>query len=88
MTIITELIGFSAAFVGTTIMIPQVIKSIKTKKVDDLAWGMLFLFILNCTLWIVYGFLISALPVTVSNFIVLIIIIVLSVLKYKYSSHK
>mgnify|MGYP001561892283 CR=1 FL=1 len=83
---ITEIIGYTAAVAGTLIMIPQVIKSLKTKKVDDLAWGMLVLFLLNCVLWVIYGVLITAWPVIISNSIVLLIIIFQSILKYKYSS--
>lgn len=83
---ITEIIGYTAAVAGTLIMVPQVIKSIKTKKVDDLAWGMLVLFLLNCILWVIYGVLITAWPVIISNSVVLLIIIFQSILKYKYSS--
>ncbi|MEK6969391.1 MAG: SemiSWEET family transporter [Nanoarchaeota archaeon] len=86
MIMITEIIGYTAAVAGTLIMIPQVIKSLKTKKVDDLAWGMLVLFLLNCVLWVIYGVLITAWPVIISNSIVLLIIIFQSILKYKYSS--
>lgn len=58
MTIIVEIIGFTAAAVGTSLMLPQVIKSIKTKKVDDISFGMLVLYFFNCLLWLIYGMLI------------------------------
>ena len=44
--LITGIVGFSAAVVGTILMLPQIIKTIKTKKVDDLASGMLWLYFL------------------------------------------
>ncbi len=86
MNVLTETIGYTAAVAGTLIMVPQIVKSIKTKKVGDLAWGMLVLFLINCTLWVIYGILISAWPVTISNSIVLAIVIFQSILKSKYSS--
>jgi len=58
MTIIVEIIGFTAAAVGTSLMLPQVIKSIKIKKVDDISFGMLVLYFFNCLLWLIYGMLI------------------------------
>ncbi|MCP3683468.1 MAG: hypothetical protein GY861_12345 [bacterium] len=88
MAIITEIIGFSAAAVGTSLMLPQVIKSIKTKKVDDVAFGMLLLYFFNCLLWSIYGILIIAWPVIICNLIALIISIIQIVLKLRYSSHK
>ncbi len=88
MVIITEIIGFTAAIIGTSLMLPQVIKSIKTKRVDDISFGMLVLYFFNCLLWLVYGTLIIAWPVIVCNFIALIISIVQLILKLKYSSRE
>ena len=85
MVIITEIIGFTAAAVGTSLMLPQVIKSIKTKKVGDISFGMLWLYFFNCLLWLIYGSLILAWPVIVCNFIALIISILQLFLKIKYS---
>ena len=88
MAIITEIIGFSAAVVGTALMLPQVIRSIKTKKVDDVSFGMLLLYFFNCLLWMVYGILILAWPVIICNFIAFIISIIQLILKMKYNLHK
>ncbi len=88
MEIITIIIGFAAAAVGTSLMLPQVIKSIKTKKVDDISFGMLVLYFFNCLLWLAYGTLIIAWPVIVCNFIALIISIIQLILKLKYRIHK
>jgi len=84
MDVITQIIGFSAAIVGTSLMLPQVIKSIKTKKVNDIAFGMLLLYFFNCLLWFIYGVLISSWPLIICNFIALIISIVQLALKMKY----
>jgi len=88
MVIVAEIIGFTAAVVGTSLMLPQVIKTIKTKKVDDISFGMLLLYFFNCLLWLIYGALIRAWPVIICNFLALLISIFQLILKWKYSSRK
>lgn len=88
MSTITQIIGFVAAVVGTSLMLPQVVKSIKTKKVDDISFAMLWMYFLNCLLWLMYGLLILAWPVIVCNFLSLIISIVQLFLKLKWRSGK
>jgi len=72
--------------VGTMLMMPQVIKSFKTKKVDDISFASVILYVVNCALWLTYGILISAMPVVVTNFIALIIGIVQLVLRHKHAT--
>ena len=83
-SIITNIIGYSAAVVGTMLMLPQVYKSWKTKKVEDIALGMVILYFLNCVLWLAYGLLIFAYPVIVANSIALVISVIQLFLKIKY----
>lgn len=85
-TLITNIIGYVAAAVGTSMMLPQVVKFVKTKKADDVSLGMAVLYLFNCVLWLIYGILIVAYPVVVANGIALVISIVQIVLKRKYSS--
>ncbi|MFC1616376.1 SemiSWEET family sugar transporter [Patescibacteria group bacterium] len=84
-TIITEIIGYSAAVIGTSLMLPQVFKSLKSKSVQDLSYLMLILYFLNCLLWASYGFLIYAIPVIICNLLALAISIFQLGLKVKYS---
>ena len=86
LNMITEIVGFAAAVVGTALMLPQVIKSIKTKKVDDISFGTLVLYFFNCLLWSIYGVLIVAWPIIVCNFIALMVSIIQICLKVKYNS--
>ena len=85
-TIIVEFIGYIAAIVGTSLMLPQVIKAYKTKKVDDLSLATVIIYIINCILWSIYGILIYAIPVIVCNIIAFIIGIVQLGLKIKYKT--
>jgi MtN3 and saliva related transmembrane protein len=86
MEIFKEIIGFAATIVGTTIMLPQIYKSIKTKSVSDISWGMLVLYFLNCLLWMIYGFFILAIPLILTNGIALCISILQISLKIRYKS--
>lgn len=79
-----NIIGYTAVAVGTSLMLPQVIKAWKTKRVEDLSFGMVVLYFFNCLLWLLYGLLIAALPVIVANSIALVISIAQVILKLKY----
>ena len=83
--IFLNIIGYSAAVIGTSLMLPQVIKSYKTKSVADLSWGMLILYFLNCALWLIYGILITASHLILTNAIALIISVIQVLLKLRYS---
>lgn len=84
MELFKNIVGVSATVVGTSIMLPQIYKSLKTKKVSDISWGMLVLYFLNCLLWLVYGILIVAFPLIATNGIALCISILQIALKVKY----
>lgn len=83
MSILTEIIGYIAAAFGTALMLPQVYKSYRTKRVNDISFVMLIVYILNCTSWEIYGILINSKPVIICNFLALIIGIFQMVLKLK-----
>lgn len=85
MNIITEIIGYAAAVIGTSLMLPQVIKTLKTKKAEDVSFVMLVLYFLNCLLWGIYGILIYAIPLIICNGIALAISIFQILLKLKYN---
>jgi MtN3 and saliva related transmembrane protein len=80
----TEIIGYMAALIGTSIMIPQVYKSYKTKKVDDLSMVMLIIYVFNCILWEMYGLLIHSKPMIACNIVALIIAILQVIIKVRY----
>ena len=72
-SIITNIVGYLAATVGTSMMLPQVVKSYRTREVKDVSFASVILYVLNCALWLVYGVLIAAMPVTITNAIALVI---------------
>lgn len=85
MQITATTVGYMAAIVGTSMMLPQVIKSWKTKRVGDLAMGTVIIYFVNCGLWLTYGVLISSRPVVLANGIGLMIGFLQLVIKIKYN---
>lgn len=81
---LTDIVGYIASVVGTMLMLPQVWKAWKTKRVEDLSFGMVVLYFFNCLLWLFYGLLLAASPLILANGIALIISIVQMIFKLKY----
>lgn len=84
---LAELFGYAGIVTGVSFLIPQVYRTYITKSVEDLSWGMLVLFFLNCIFWGAYGFLIDAMPVILVNSIALVVNITLIVLKMRYAGN-
>ncbi len=84
MNIFTNIIGYLAALVGTFLMVPQLIRAMRTKHMGDVSAIMLWAYLLNCTLWSIYGTLLWAVPMMVCNYIAIGIAIWQLILKRKY----
>lgn len=81
----TAIVGYVASAVGTVLMLPQVVRSWRTRRVDDLSLAMVLLYFVNCVLWLIYGLRIGATPVWLTNTAGLAISIVQVVLKIRYT---
>jgi MtN3 and saliva related transmembrane protein len=62
-----DFVGYAAGFLVSITMIPQIYKSIKYKKTNDVSLGMLIIFFISMLLWVVYGFLIENKPLIIFN---------------------
>lgn len=82
--IFTNIIGYIATVIGTSIMLPQTIKSLRSKKVDGLSLGMVTIYCVNCVLWFTYGLLIAAKPVVAANAIGFVVGVFQLWLTFKY----
>ncbi len=80
----TELIGYAAAAVSTSLMLPQVIKLVVTRRGADLSMWMVVLYLLNCLLWLIYGLLTRSQPLIVANSLALVVSILQLALKLRY----
>jgi MtN3 and saliva related transmembrane protein len=63
---VTALIGGAAAVCTTMSFVPQLVK-IRRQGGRDLSYGMLLLYLLGLTLWLIYGLRIGALEVIAAN---------------------
>jgi len=84
---IADLFGYAGTITGVSFLIPQVYKTYRTKSVEDLSWGMLGIFFLNCVLWSTYGFLTDALPIILTNIVALAVNVTLITLKVRYRNN-
>jgi MtN3 and saliva related transmembrane protein len=78
-----NLLGFAAGTLTTLSFVPQVMKTWRTRRADDLSLGMLLLFLLGVTLWEIYGWSIGATPVILANGVTMVLALVMVVLKLR-----
>ncbi len=81
---IEDIIGFAAGFLIAIGMIPQLIKSYKTKSVEDISFLMLIIILLGTFLWTIYGILIKSLPIIAMDGFGFLISLILILIKIKY----
>ena len=62
-----QFLGLFAGFCTTIAVTPQLYKTWKTKKVDDISIGMFSVLTFGLFLWTVYGILQSDLPIILTN---------------------
>ncbi len=51
-----DIFGYFAAILTTAAFLPQLIKTLKTKKADDVSLTTLIMFIIGVLSWIIYGY--------------------------------
>lgn len=74
----------AAAVLTTISFLPQVIKVQKTKHTGDLSLVMYAVFSFGIFLWIIYGFLMHAVPVILANSVTLLLALYILFLKIRY----
>jgi len=77
-------IGFLAALISSLSMLPQVIKVYRTKKTDDLSLWAFSTLATGLFLWLVYGLLITKVPLIVGNGIGLALTIYIILMKLRF----
>ena len=81
----TEFFGYFAAILTTAAFLPQLIKTLKTKKADDVSLVTLIMFISGLGSWIIYGYAISSIPILLANIITFILNLLILISKIYYS---
>lgn len=86
-----DLFQVLAIFAGGMVVsstLPQVIKSYKTKKVEDLSPAMFFLLFCAQVIWFFYGFHIKDLPVILTNGFSMLVVSSNILLIFKYRNNQ
>ena len=80
-----DLFGYFAAILTTAAFLPQLIKTLKTKKADDVSLTTLVMFIIGVLSWIIYGYKIGSIPILVANLVTFILNLSILVSKIYFS---
>jgi len=70
-----DLIGYMAGFLTIISFLPQVVKSWRTRKTDDLSMMTGILLAIGAVMWTIYGLLLSSMPMIATNIIVMFCVI-------------
>jgi MtN3 and saliva related transmembrane protein len=78
-------IGILASIFALSSTVPQIVKGLKTKKLDDLSVWLILSLIVGLSLWVVYGVGRRDLVISGGNMVGVALNLVLLFLKFKYS---
>ena len=81
---IISYVGFFAGFCTTIAFIPQAMKAWKTKSTKDISLLMFLIFTTGVIFWLIYGMLLSELPLVIANAVTLVLAISILIAKIKY----
>ena len=84
----TKVIGLAAGILTASSLLPQVVKTIREKKADDISIWMLFVLQAGLILWIVYGIRREDFPIIFTNCFSLLVNITMVELRIKYKKHE
>jgi MtN3 and saliva related transmembrane protein len=79
-----EIMGIIAGGLTTTSLVPQVVKTYKSRSAADLSLKMFSLFSLGVLLWLIYGFINKDLPIILANSVTLLLALTLLFFKFRF----
>jgi len=82
-----EICGYLAGIFYASSLLPQIYKSCKTKKLDDLSWGWLFIFALALLMSLIYSYYRNLPPILISSSIELTLLLILMIMKTYYKEY-
>ena len=81
---VVVIVGVAAGILTAASMMPQVIKTIKTKKAEHVSALMLIILIGGVILWVIYGCFKKDLPIICTNSFSLLVNITMLFLRWKF----
>lgn len=82
---LTEIIGIAAGIFTASSLIPQVVKTLKEKKAEDVSLLMLFVLQAGLILWIIYGIKREDFTIIITNCFSLLVNIFMVILRIRYN---
>lgn len=79
-----DILGIVAGICTSSSILPQIIKTLKKKKTEEVSIFMFIVLMTGNALWIYYGFVKSDIAIISTNFFALALNIVMIVLKFRY----
>lgn len=76
--------GYVGGTMTTLALVPQVIKTLRTRETRSISLGMYLLFTIGVFLWFLYGVQLHAMPMILANGITLLLSIILLVAKWRW----
>ena len=80
-----EFFGYFAAILTTLAFLPQLIKTLKTQKADDVSLITLIMFLTGVLSWVIYGYKISSVPILIANIITFILNLLILIFKIYFA---
>ena len=80
-----EFFGYFAAILTTLAFLPQLIKTLKTQKADDVSLITLIMFLTGVLSWVIYGYKISSVPILMANIITFILNLLILIFKLNFA---
>jgi MtN3 and saliva related transmembrane protein len=79
-----RIIGLIAGILTTASLLPQLLRTLKTKSAKDLSLGMLSLFVSGILCWLAYGIMVHEWPIIFANSITLVMASILLICKIRF----
>lgn len=79
-----NILGLVAGGITSVAMLPQLIKVLKNKDVEDLSLLMILFLIIGLSLWVWYGFIKDELPIILSNAFAVLVNVLLLIAYFMY----
>lgn len=84
-----EIIGYIGAACTTFCFLPQILKAVKTKELDDFSYGYLSVLAFGVLMWLIYGIGIENMVVISANAITLcFVFLIISMKAWYHSKHR
>jgi MtN3 and saliva related transmembrane protein len=82
-----SILGILASIFSLSSTVPQIVKGLKTKKMDDLSVWLILSLIVGLTLWVIYGIGRNDVVIIGGNMVGVSLNLVLLFLKFRYSKN-